>query len=73
MIYLSKTFLDFSIPPNDEGLYMKVYKLVRTGIPSYSKKSKEFLAVPPVEVKNLNERLIFEVPIKNIRGYVVSL
>ena len=73
IIYLSKTFVGSSILPNDEGLYMKGYKLVRTGIPSYSKKGKEFLAVPSVEAKNLNERLIFEVPIKNIRGHVVSL
>ena len=34
---------------------------------------KEFLAVRPVEVKNLNECLIFEVSIKSKRGYVVSL
>ena len=34
---------------------------------------KEFLAVHPVEVKNLNECLIFEVSIKSKRGYVVSL
>ena len=34
---------------------------------------KEVLAVLPVEVKNLNECLIFEVSIKNKRGYVVSL
>ena len=34
---------------------------------------KEFLAVRPVKVKNLNKCLIFEVPIKNKRGYGVSL
>ena len=73
MIYLWKTFLGSSIPRNDEGLYMKGYKLIRACIPSDSEKGKEFLAVRSVEVKNLNERVIFEVPIKNKRGYVVSL
>ena len=34
---------------------------------------QEFLAVRPVEVKNLNDCLIFEVSVKNKRGYVVSL
>ena len=52
---------------------MKGYKLVRACIPSDSEKGKEFLAVRSVEVKNLNERVIFEVPIKNKKGYVVSL
>ena len=58
---------------------MKDNKLIRPEDPSDSKKGdmgicyKEFLAVRPVEVKNLNECLIFEVSIKNKRGYVVSL
>ena len=73
MIYFSKTFLGSFIPSNDEGLYMKGYKLVRAAIPSDSKKGKEFLAVRSVEVKNLNERVIFEVPIINKSGYVISL
>ena len=34
---------------------------------------KEFLAVGSGKVKNLNECLILEVPIKNKTGYVVSL
>ena len=33
----------------------------------------EFLAVCPVEVKNLNECLIFEVSIENKKGYVFTL
>ena len=70
MICLSETFLDSSIPTNDEKLNMKGYKLIRVDNPSDSEK---FLAVRPVEVKNLNERVIFEVSIKNKRGYVVSL
>ena len=58
---------------------MKGYKLIRADNPSDSKKGgvgiyyKEFLAVRPVEVKNLNESVIFEVSIKNKRGYLVSL
>ena len=58
---------------------MKGYKWIRADNPSDSKKGvvgicyKEFLAVCPVEVKNLNECLIFEVFIKSKRGYVVSL
>ena len=46
---------------------MKGYKLTRADNPSDSKKDdvgiyyKEFLAVRPVEVENLNECLIFEV------------
>ena len=73
MICLSETFLDCSIPSNDERLNMKGYKLIRADNPSDSKKDavgiyyKEFLAVRPVEVKNLNECLIFEVSIKNKR------
>ena len=79
MICLSETFLDSSIPGNDERLNMKGYKLIRADNPSDSKKGgvgiyyKEFLAVCRVEVKNLNECLIFEVSIKNKRGCVVSL
>ena len=57
MICLSETFLDFSIPSNDEMLTMKGYKLIRADNPSDSKKGgvgiyyKEFLAIRPVEVK----------------------
>ena len=78
MICLSETFLDCSIPSNDERLNMKGYKLIRADNPSDSKKGgmgiyyKEVLAVRPVDVKNLNECLIFAVSIEN-RGYVVSL
>ena len=79
MICLSETFLDSSTPTNDERLSMKGYKLIRTDNPSDSKKGgvgiyyKDFLAVLPVEVKNLNQCVIFEVSIKKKRGYVVSL
>ena len=38
MICLSETFLDFSIPSNDEMLTMKGYKLIRADNPSDSKK-----------------------------------
>ena len=61
MIYLSETFQDSSILTNDERLNMKGYKLVKADNSSESKKGdvgiyqKEFLAVRPVEVKNLNE------------------
>ena len=77
MICLSETFLDSSIPTN-ERLNMKGYKLKRADNASDSKKGgvgiyyKEFLAVHPVEVKNLTECGIFEVSIKNKREYVVS-
>ena len=73
MIYLSETFLDSSIPTNDEKLNMKGYKLIRVDNLSDSKKGsvgiyyKKFLAVRPVEIKNLNEFVIFEVSIKNKR------
>ena len=84
MICPSETFLDSSIPTNDERLNMKGYKLIRADNPRLKSQSdrkkfgvdiyfKEFLAVRPVEVKNLNECLIFEVTIKNKRGYMVSL
>ena len=79
MICLSETFLGSSIPSNDESLNMKGYKLIRADNPSDSKKDgvgiyyKEYLAVRPVVVKNLNECLIFEVTIKIKRGYVASL
>ena len=55
---------------------MKGYKLIKAGNSSDSKKGsvgiyyKEVLAVLPVKVKNLNKCLIFEVSIKNKRGYV---
>ena len=57
---------------------MKGWKLIRADNPSDNKKGGvgiyyKFLAVGPVEVKILNECLIFEVFIKNKRGYVVSL
>ena len=79
MICLSETFLDSSISTNDERLNMKGYKLTRADNASDSKKGgvgiyyKEFLAARPVEVNNVNECVIFEVSIKNKRGYVVSL
>ena len=79
MICLSETFLDSSIPTNAEILNMKGYKLIRAVNPIDSKKGgvgicyKEFLAVHPVEVKNVNKCVIFEASIKNKRGYVVSL
>ena len=79
MICLSETFLDSSIPTNDERLNMKGYKLIRADNLSDSKKGgkgiyyKELLAIRPVEVKNLNECIILEVSIKKKRGYVVSL
>ena len=79
MICQSETFLDSSIPTNDEKLNIKGYKLIRADNPCDSKKGsvgiyyKELLVVRPVEVKNLNECVIFEVFIKNKRGYVVSL
>ena len=69
MICLSETFLDSSIPTNGEKLNMKGFKLIRADNPNDSKKGgvsiyyEEFLAVRPVEVKNLNECVIFEVPI----------
>ena len=58
---------------------MKGYKPIRTDNRSNNKKGgvgiyyKEFLAVRPAEVKNLNECVISEVSIKKKRGYVVSL
>ena len=58
---------------------MKGYKLIRADNLSDSKKGgvaiyyKEVLAVRPVEVKNLNKCVIFEVPIKKKSGCVVSL
>ena len=76
MICLSETFLGSSIPINDERLNMKGYKLIKAGNSSDSKKGsvgiyyKKVLAVLPVEVKNLNKCLIFEVSIKSKRGYV---
>ena len=70
MICLSETLLDSSIPSNYERLYNKAYKLIRADNPSHSKKSsvgiyyKEVLAVCSVEVKSLNECIMFEVYIK---------
>ena len=58
---------------------MKWYKLIRADSPSNSKKSsvgiyyKEFLAVRSVEIKNLNECVVFEVSIENKRDCVDSL
>ena len=79
VICLLDTFIYSSIPPNDEKLYMKWYKLIRADSPSNSKKSsvgiyyKEFLAVRSVEIKNLNECVVFEVSIENKRGCLDSL
>ena len=79
MICLLEIFLDSFIPSNGERLNMKGYKLIRADNPSDIKNGgvgiyyEDFLAVRPVEVKNLNECLIFEMSIKNRRGYVVSL
>ena len=67
MICLSETFLDSSIPTNDERLDMKKFKLIRADNPSDRKKGgvaiyyKEFLAVRPVEVKSEWMRNIWSV------------
>ena len=39
MIHLSQTFLNSSIPPNDEILHMKGYRFIRADDLSNSKKS----------------------------------
>ena len=70
MICLWETFLDSSIPTNDEGLNMNGYKLRRADNAGDSKPGdvgiyyKEFLAVHLVEVKNLNEEVILKNPLK---------
>ena len=70
MICLSETFLDSSIPTNDEGLNMNGYKLRRADNAGDSKTGgvgiyyKKFLAVHRVEVKNLNEGVILKNPLK---------
>ena len=60
MICLSQTFLDTSIPTNDERLNMRGYKVIRANNPSDNKKGdvgiiyEQFLAVCPGKVKNLS-------------------
>ena len=72
IIYLLETCLDTFIPPDDQRLYMEGHKSITADNPCDSKKGsvaiyyKEFLAVRSVEVKNLNECVIFEVSSKNI-------
>ena len=67
-----ETCLDTFIPPDDQRLYMEGHKSITADNPCDSKKGsvaiyyKEFLAVRSVEVKNLNESVIFEVSSKNI-------
>ena len=79
MICFSETFLDSSIPTNDEKSNMKGYKLIKADNPSDNQKGgvgiyyKKSLAVCPVEVENLNECIIFKVSIKNKKGYISSL
>ena len=79
MICLSESFLESSIPPNDERLYIKGYNLVRADNSSDSKKDdvgiyyNKLLAARLVEVKSLKECVIFHVSIKSEKRYVVSL
>ena len=78
MICLSEKFLDPSIPTNGERLNIKGYKLIKPDNARDKKTGdvgiyyKEFLAVRLVEVKNLNECVIFEASIKSKREYKVS-
>ena len=79
MFFLSETFLDSFVLPNNEKLYRKRYKFIRADTPSHNKNGcmgicyKKLLNVRSVEVKSLNKCVILEVPIKIKRIFVVPL
>ena len=79
MICLSESYLDSTVSSDNDNLYIRDYKLVRTDHPGNIKRGgvcacfKESLPVSCLSNPYLKECLIFEVSINNKRGYVVSM
>ena len=78
-ICLSKSYLDSTVSSDNDNLYIRDYKLVRTDDPLNIKRGgvcvyfKESLPVSCLPNPYLKECLLFEVSINNKRGYVVSM
>ena len=79
MICLSESYQDWSVPSDNDSLYIRDYKLVRADTSGNIKRGdvciyfKEFLPVQCLPNPYLKECLIFEVSINSKRGYVVSM
>ena len=79
MTYLSESYLDSTVSSDNDNLYMRDYKLVRTDHPGNIKRGgvcvsfKESLPVSCLPNLYLKECLIFEMSINNKRDYVVSM
>ena len=79
MICLSESYLDSSVSSDNDNLYIKDHKLVRTDHPGNIKRDgmwvyfKESLPVSCLPNPYLKKCSIFEVSINNKRGYVFSM
>ena len=69
--FISETFFDSSILEGDSSFLLAVYEVIRAVHPSNTKREgvctyyKERLSVQAVNLTNLSECIICEVPIKN--------
>ena len=79
IICLLETYYDFSIQHDEARLHLSGYQLAKAGNPHNNKRGgvgayfKEFLVTWQLELHNLNKCLMFEVCIRNKKGYVISL
>ena len=80
IISLSETFLDSTIPLNDEILYIKGYSTIRADHPSNTKRGgvylyyKEYLPlIRKVNICKLNECIVTEITVNNERCFLPCL
>ena len=79
VLFLSETYLDFSVPYDDLRLNLSGYKLVRADNLSNNKRGgvsiyfKETLAIRSVPTNSLKKCLLLKVFIGNKKGFTLSL
>ena len=77
---MPETFLDSTIPVNDESLYIKGYSMIRADHPSNAKREgvciyyKEYLPlIRKVDICKLNECIVTEITVNNERCFLTCL
>ena len=77
---MSETFLDSTIPRNDERLYVTGYSMIRADHTSNTKRGivgiyyKEYLLfIRKVDICKLNECIVTEITVNNERGFLTCL
>ena len=78
-IYISETYLDSSVQPDDRDISINGYNLIRAEHPSNNKRGgvymyyRKSLAVQLVKTNYLNECLLRKVSFNNKKGYIAVL